>query len=68
MASYTDTTAIGETDGVTGTCGSQMGNNGMIGNWTCGVDVKPKCTRTYGHCDAADANLGFVNFELQSPQ
>ena len=54
-----------------------MGTNGMLGNWTCGLEIINACYMMKGTCQASSQpsgygespiDLGIVPWEVISPQ
>ena len=48
--SFSETTTTGDISGISADCGEVNGSNGLPGNWTCGMDIAPKCIHMTGTC------------------
>ncbi|KAK5169796.1 uncharacterized protein LTR77_005774 [Saxophila tyrrhenica] len=69
-ATFTETTTVGTISGTSDQCGSYIGQNGQPGNWTCALDIKPKCWQMTGTCEAdfGDLGSGTAPWAVSAPQ
>lgn len=66
FASFAETTTMGDTVGTAQVCGEE----GATGNWTCGMDIAPKCWQMTGSCEASfsEQSLGRLPWASIAPQ